>query len=124
MRHRFTFLAGIAVGFVVGARAGRERYEQMKKLGRRLAGSSAVQQASHTITIKSSQLTKSAASQVPKIAKTAKTKAGEHIPRQHRNDATVHDTGDAPEEADVPDGHDLAVNTTEYTIGSDGTSSS
>ena len=29
MRYRATFIAGFAVGFVVGARAGRERYEQM-----------------------------------------------------------------------------------------------
>ena len=29
MRYRATFLAGLAVGFVAGTRAGRERYEQM-----------------------------------------------------------------------------------------------
>ena len=35
MRYRVTFLAGLAVGFVVGTRAGRERYEQMVKLAGR-----------------------------------------------------------------------------------------
>ena len=29
MRYRAMFLAGLAVGFVLGARAGRERYEQI-----------------------------------------------------------------------------------------------
>lgn len=102
MRQRVSFAAGLAVGFVAGARAGRERYEQLKKLARRLLGSSAVQQASHTITIKSSQLTKSAASQVEKAVHTAKNKASERIPRQHgrRDD----------------EGHDVAVDTTEYKI--------
>jgi len=37
MRARITFLAGFAVGFVAGARAGRERYEQMVKLARKTA---------------------------------------------------------------------------------------
>ena len=32
MRYRFTFFIGLAVGFVIGARAGRERYEQINKL--------------------------------------------------------------------------------------------
>ena len=44
MRYRFTFFTGLAVGFVVGARAGRERYEQMKKLARTAADSPAMQQ--------------------------------------------------------------------------------
>ena len=39
MRYHATFLAGFAVGFIVGARAGRERYEQMVKAGRKVAES-------------------------------------------------------------------------------------
>ena len=45
MRTRITFLAGFAVGFVAGARAGRERYEQMVKLGRKAVENPTVQQA-------------------------------------------------------------------------------
>ncbi len=37
MRYKATFLAGLAVGFVAGARAGRERYEQMVKASRKVA---------------------------------------------------------------------------------------
>ena len=46
MRYRFTFLLSCrAVGFIVGARAGRERYEQLKQLARKAADSPAMQQA-------------------------------------------------------------------------------
>ena len=45
MRIRVTFLAGFAAGFVVGTRAGRERYEQLVKLGRKAVENPNVQQA-------------------------------------------------------------------------------
>ncbi len=43
--YRVTFLAGLATGYVLGARAGRERYEQIKKLARTASEHPAVQQA-------------------------------------------------------------------------------
>jgi hypothetical protein len=70
MRYRFTFLAGLAVGFIVGARAGRERYEQMKKLARKAADSPAMQQAAGA-----------AQAQAAGLAKSAKDKAMERVPR-------------------------------------------
>ncbi|SDP33743.1 hypothetical protein [Actinacidiphila guanduensis] len=42
MRYRLTFIAGALVGFVLGARAGRERYEQMREGARKLAQNPAV----------------------------------------------------------------------------------
>ena len=45
MRYRVTFAVGFAVGFITGARAGRERYEQIKKVARSAMDSPAVQQA-------------------------------------------------------------------------------
>ena len=73
MRRRITFLAGIAVGFVAGARAGRERYEQMVKLGRKAVEHPAVQQATHAASAKAAELSKAAgqkASQrMPKIVR-------------------------------------------------------
>lgn len=37
------FLLGIAVGYVLGSRAGRERYEDIVAVARRVAGSQTVQ---------------------------------------------------------------------------------
>ncbi len=42
MRYRLTFITGAAVGYVLGARAGRERYEQLRKTARGIAQNPAV----------------------------------------------------------------------------------
>lgn len=40
---KLSLLVGAAIGYVLGARAGRERYEQIVSLGRKVAGSQTVQ---------------------------------------------------------------------------------
>jgi hypothetical protein len=42
MRYKFTFVVGLALGYVLGTRAGRERYEQLKKSARQVAQNPAV----------------------------------------------------------------------------------
>ncbi|MFG1669934.1 YtxH domain-containing protein [Streptomyces sp. Y7] len=42
MRYRLTFVIGVAVGYVLGTRAGRERYEQLKKTAREISQNPAV----------------------------------------------------------------------------------
>jgi hypothetical protein len=42
MRYRLTFVVGLALGYVLGTRAGRERYEQLKKSARQVAQNPAV----------------------------------------------------------------------------------
>lgn len=42
---KLTLLAGVAAGYVLGTRAGRERYEQIKAGASRLAGNPKVQAA-------------------------------------------------------------------------------
>jgi hypothetical protein len=42
MRYRLTFVAGLAVGYVLGTKAGRERYEQLKKSAQQFAQNPAV----------------------------------------------------------------------------------
>jgi hypothetical protein len=93
MRYRATFLAGLAVGFVAGTRAGRERYEQMKKLARKVAESPAVRKATRAAGVKATELTKvakdKAATRVPKLTETAKNSASkvrgqlDRIPGRH-----------------------------------------
>ena len=79
MRYRVTFLAGLAVGFVAGTRAGRERYEQMKKYARKAVESPPVQKAARAAGEKATELTKAAkdkaAARMPKITETAKSSA-------------------------------------------------
>ncbi|MFE5400763.1 YtxH domain-containing protein [Streptomyces sp. NPDC056580] len=48
MRYRLTFIAGVALGYVLGTRAGRERYEQLKKTARRFAENPAVRNTAET----------------------------------------------------------------------------
>ncbi len=91
MGYRAIFVVGFAAGFVVGTRAGRERYDQMVKYSRQVAGSPAVQKATVTIKEKTTEITrtamakapdiaKSAGQQVPKIAKSAKQAAAGKMP--------------------------------------------
>ncbi|WP_446038390.1 YtxH domain-containing protein [Streptomyces sp. SID1121] len=48
MRYRLTFIAGVAFGYVIGTRAGRERYEQLKKSARQVSQNPAVRNAAET----------------------------------------------------------------------------
>ena len=75
MRYRVMFIAGFAVGFVVGARAGRERYEQIVTYTKNVAGHPAVQKVTQTVTVKTTEYAKTAASKAPDFAKTAGTQA-------------------------------------------------
>jgi hypothetical protein len=62
--YRISFLGGLAVGYVLGAQAGRERYEQLKQLARKAAESPAMQQTAGALQ-----------AQATATAKTAKDKA-------------------------------------------------
>ena len=93
MRYRATFVAGFAAGFVAGTRAGRERYEQIMRLGRKAADSAAMRQATRVASEKATELTKvardKATARMPKLAETAKTGASrvrgrlDRIPGMH-----------------------------------------
>jgi hypothetical protein len=105
MQYRATFIVGFAVGYVVGARAGRERYEQIKQAGQKVAGSPPVRKATQVAGDKATELTKvakdKAASRVPKLTETAKSSASkmrgqlDRLPGRHGADsepATVNGT--------------------------------
>ncbi|MBT2874049.1 YtxH domain-containing protein [Streptomyces cellulosae] len=48
MRYRLTFVAGAVLGYVLGTKAGRERYEQMKRTALQLAQNPAVRNTAET----------------------------------------------------------------------------
>jgi len=87
MRYRLTFLSGFAAGYVLGARAGRERYEQIKRVGQRVAENPAAQQAAGAVQAQAAGLAKTAKQKVtdglqdrvPKLASTAKDKVGDQV---------------------------------------------
>lgn len=54
---KLSFLVGAAVGYVLGARAGRERYESIVRVGRRVAGSQTVQSAAGVLQAQVDELT-------------------------------------------------------------------
>jgi hypothetical protein len=103
MRYRITFLSGFAAGFVLGARAGRERYEQLKAVGRRVADSPAAQQAAGAAQAQAAGLAKTAKQKVtdglqdrvPKLASTAKDKVGEQVAGLRQRNGHKKQDGDA-----------------------------
>jgi hypothetical protein len=93
-RYRMSFSAGFALGFVLGTRAGRERYEQMKKLARSVAENPAVQQAAGALQARATDALRGAAGKlnnkvherVPKMAHGVRNRFGEHVPgMRHRH---------------------------------------
>ena len=88
MGFRLSFLAGFGVGFVVGTRAGRERYEQIKNLASQAKDSPAVQQAAGAAQAQAANLASKAkdqaAQRVPQLTEKAKSKMpgslGDRIP--------------------------------------------
>jgi hypothetical protein len=65
---RTAFVAGVAVGFVAGSRAGREQYDRIVKYSRMAVQSPAAQQAGHAIAAKATDLRKSVTAKAPKAA--------------------------------------------------------
>lgn len=60
MRYRVVFAAGFGAGFILGARAGRERYEQIKRAARRVMDSPAVQQTAAALHAQAGELARTA----------------------------------------------------------------
>ena len=75
MRYKAIFIAGVAVGFIAGARAGRGAYDKMKGYGQQIAGHPKVQQATSAAQTKATELAKTAAAKAPDYAKNAASNA-------------------------------------------------
>ena len=68
MRTKATFLAGFATGYVLGSRAGRARYEQIREAARALAHNPAVQSTANQLQ-----------TQATDVLSTAKDKASDRL---------------------------------------------
>jgi len=70
---KLAFIVGLAVGYVLGARAGRERYEQLRKSARDFSQTPAVQKATRTAK-------ETAGGVTGKAADTLAAKLGDQLP--------------------------------------------
>jgi len=104
MRYKATFLLGFAAGFIAGARAGRERYDQIVKYTKQAVESPPVQKATSTVAAKATELGKTAAAKAPDFAKSAASTVSEQVPKMA---ATARDRlpfGGKSDSADEADG--------------------
>ena len=94
MRYRVVFFTGLGIGFVLGARAGRERYEQLRKLARKAADSPAVQQAAGALQAQAAGYAKAAGGKVANRAGAARAKVGgalhDHVPGMRVRESNGH----------------------------------
>jgi len=84
-----TFIAGVAVGFVLGARSGRDTYDKMVAKAQQVWEHPKVQQATSTVQSKTAEFSKQAAAKAPDYAKgamtSAKTAATTQVPKFVQN---------------------------------------
>ncbi|MFH8615603.1 YtxH domain-containing protein [Streptomyces sp. NPDC017979] len=73
MRYKLTFVVGLAIGYVIGTRAGRERYEQMKKSVREFSQNPAVRNAAESAAHNGRQV-------AGRAFHVVSDKVGEHVP--------------------------------------------
>src|SRR5262245_14779646 len=83
MRGRMAFLAGLAVGFVLGTREGRERYDQMVRKARQLLDHPTVQEAKGVVQAQAARLYEEGKEVVSE--KIGHTKVGERLLSSHGN---------------------------------------
>lgn len=84
MRGKLLFLGGLAVGFVLGTRAGREKYEELVQTARKIKDSPTVQEAAGVVQEQATRLYSEGKSKVSdKLANSrfAETRLGERLNR-------------------------------------------
>jgi hypothetical protein len=98
--YRMSFVVGLGVGYVLGTRAGRERYDQMVKMAQSTRENPQFQQATSTIQTQAASLLNTASQKVsemaPQFAQTAQTamhKVGDMTHRNGHGDSGTDSTG-------------------------------
>ena len=93
---KLSLLIGIGIGYVLGAAAGRERYEQIRSGARKVAGNPTVQSAA-------TRAQETVSAQAPHVAEAVKDKvssaasvAADKMHRGHGADGTGTSTGMSP----------------------------
>jgi hypothetical protein len=71
MRYKATFAVGFGLGYVLGSKAGRQRYEQLSRVAHNLAESPAVQSAAGVLQAQGARLVGQARSKVTETVTSA-----------------------------------------------------
>jgi septal ring factor EnvC (AmiA/AmiB activator) len=77
--YRITFVGGLAIGYVLGAQAGRERYEQLKRLARKATESPAMQQTAGALQAQATSTAKTARSKATATVRSARDQAAAKV---------------------------------------------
>lgn len=86
MRYKLTFAVGVAVGFVIGARAGRERYEQIVRTAQSFVENPSVQETAGLVGAKASDF-------VGKTGRKVTSKVTDKLPFGHSHDSYTPQNG-------------------------------
>jgi outer membrane murein-binding lipoprotein Lpp len=84
MKNKLLLAAGIAAGYVLGARAGRQRYDQIANAAKKFADNPKVQQTA-------SQLSQQATDAVSKVSSGVGSKVGDRIPARLKSGSSSDD---------------------------------
>ena len=77
MKFRFGLVIGLAVGYVLGAKAGRERYEQIKRGADRLRSNESIRKVAGSAEKATRKPRTAAGNGLVKVADSVRTKAAE-----------------------------------------------
>jgi hypothetical protein len=92
MRGKLWFLGGLAAGFVLGARAGREKYEEIVATARKVKEHPTVQEARGVVQEQASKLATTGKEKLSN-SKLAETKVGQTLLSGSEKDTTLATTG-------------------------------
>lgn len=92
MRGKLWFLGGLAAGFVLGARAGREKYEEIVATARKVREHPTVQEARGVVQEQASKLATTGKEKLSN-SKLAETKVGQTLLGSSESDTTLATTG-------------------------------
>jgi hypothetical protein len=104
MRTKVTFFAGFAAGYVLGTRAGRARYEQIRQAARAFASSPAVQSTASSLQHQAGEALSAAKDKAAdKVVPTLQEKRPSWLGGQH--DPTTNPATDATTQPAGSNGH-------------------
>jgi len=83
------FLTGAAVGYVMGSRAGHERYEQIKKAAQELWAHPSVQSAAESVREQASLAASNSAQKAGSVAGSAKQRVNDRLHRDREEEVLI-----------------------------------